>query len=62
MSIFMPVGLIMLSGALIFHNLFRGNYSDFATGLLMGMSIAMMIAGIVKQRRETAISRGGRAH
>ena len=51
LSIFTPVGLLMLSGALIFHNWFRGNYRDFATGLLMGMSIAMLIVGLIKQRR-----------
>ncbi len=50
-SPFIPIGLLMMSSALIWRNFMHGRFTDFAVGLLMGMSIAMMIGGLIKQRR-----------
>lgn len=55
-SMFIPVGLILFSTGLLLHNFIRGNYSDFFTGLLIGTSLPMMIAGFLKQCRSASDS------
>jgi hypothetical protein len=49
-----PVGLLMMSSALLYHNWMHGRGSDFAVGMLMGISIAMMIVGLVKHNRSSS--------
>lgn len=44
----------MMSSALLYHNWMHGSGSDFAVGMLMGISIAMMIVGLVEQRRSSS--------
>lgn len=51
MNRLIPVGLLVMSSALIYRNFMHGRASDFAVGLLMGISIGLMIVGLVKQRR-----------
>lgn len=44
----LPIGLLSLSAGLILHNFLHTRYSEFAAGLLIGISIVFIIAGFVK--------------
>jgi len=46
-----PVGLLALVASILLRLYTHGNYSHFAVGFLMGLSIVLMIAGLVRQRR-----------
>ena len=50
-SPFIPIGLLMMSSALLWHNFMRDRLSDFAVGLLMGVGLGMMVVGFIRQRR-----------
>lgn len=52
-----PVGLLMMSSALLWHNFMHDGFSDFTVGLLMGVSLGMMILGLIRQRRSDLESR-----
>jgi tellurite resistance protein TehA-like permease len=42
----LPIGLVSLAAGLILRNFLHSDYSEFAAGLLIGMSIVFMIAGL----------------
>jgi hypothetical protein len=46
-----PIGLLMLAGGLLLHSWLHARYSEFAGGLLIGMSIVFLIAGSVRRSR-----------
>jgi hypothetical protein len=50
-SRFIPIGLLIMSSSLLWHNFSRGRAPDFAVGALLGVALGMMIVGLVKQRR-----------
>ncbi len=56
--LFIPVGLLMMSSALLWHNFMHDRFSDFAVGMLMGMSLTMMIVGLIRQRRRNSVEPG----
>jgi len=41
-----PIGMLLLSAGLILRNFLHTRYSEFAAGLLIGMSIVFMIASL----------------
>ena len=41
-----PIGMFLLSAGLILRNFLHTRYSEFAAGLLIGMSIVFMIASL----------------
>lgn len=45
----LPVGLLSLAGGLLLHNFAHSRYSEFAAGLLIGMSLVFVIADFVKR-------------
>ena len=47
------LGLLMLSCGLGLRLWTHGNYSDFASGFLTGMSIVLLIGGLMKQKSGT---------
>jgi hypothetical protein len=47
--IFIPVGLLALVAGILLHLLTHAKYSEFAGGFLMGLSLVLMIAGVVKR-------------
>ena len=47
----LPIGLVSLSAGLILRNFLHSDYSEFAAGLLIGMSIVFMIAGLVGREK-----------
>ncbi len=49
-----PVGLLMMSSALLWHNFMHDRFSDFAVGLLMGVSLGMIILGSIRQKRSNS--------
>lgn len=51
MSLFTPVGLLVLVAGLLVRQFTHSNYSDFAAGFLMGGSLVLLIAGLVRQKR-----------
>jgi hypothetical protein len=53
------IGLLLMSLALIWHNFVHVHFSEFAFGLLMGVSIVLMIFGLIRQRR-CSIEQGGK--
>ena len=50
-----PIGLMSLSAGLILHNFRHSHYSEFVAGLLIGMSIVFMIAGLGGYRRRSIL-------
>ena len=48
-----PTGLLMLAGGLLLHSFMHEGYSEFAGGLLIGMSLVFLIAGVVGSQRLT---------
>jgi hypothetical protein len=52
-SIFVPVGMLALAASSVLRRYLHGNHWDFANGLLMGVSIGLMIVGVVRQSRAT---------
>ncbi|HWY19949.1 MAG TPA: hypothetical protein VNX26_01950 [Candidatus Acidoferrum sp.] len=53
-SPFVPVGMLALAASSIVRRYLHGNHWDFANGLLMGVSIGLMIVGVVRQSRNMA--------
>ena len=45
----LPIGLLSLAGGLLLRNFLHTRPSEFAAGLLIGMSLVLMIAGCVKR-------------
>lgn len=45
------VGLLAMVAGILVSRLGHGNYSHFAAGFLLGLSIVLMIAGLVQQKR-----------
>ena len=41
----------MLACGLLLHNFIHGRYTEFAAGLLIGMSTVLIIAGTVRRSR-----------
>ena len=41
-----PIGMLLLSAGLILRNFLHTRYSEFAAGLLIGMSIVFIIASL----------------
>jgi tetrahydromethanopterin S-methyltransferase subunit B len=41
----------MLSGGLILHNWTHGNYTNFASGFLIGISLVFLIASVLSRSR-----------
>jgi hypothetical protein len=50
-SPFIPVGMLALAASGVVRRYLHGNHWDFANGLLMGVSIGLMIVGVVRQSR-----------
>jgi hypothetical protein len=50
-SPFVPVGLLALVVGILLRNFTHTNYSEFAAGLLIGMSIVFLIFGVVQKAR-----------
>jgi len=50
-----PVGMLSLSAGLILHNFLHTRYSEFAAGVLIGMSIVLMIAGLRYQKKRSGL-------
>jgi hypothetical protein len=50
-SPFIPVGMLALAASSVVRHYLHGNHWDFAKGLLMGVSIGLMIVGVVRQSR-----------
>jgi len=48
-----PVGLLLMSAATLYHNWTHDRFSEFVVGALMGLSIVMMIVGTVRSRRQS---------
>ena len=48
-----PVGMLSLSAGLILHNFLHTRYSEFAAGVLIGMSIVLMIASLSGRDKRT---------
>ena len=46
----LPVGLLFLSGGLVLHNWTHGPYFSFAAGMLIGMSVVVVVAGLIAGR------------
>jgi hypothetical protein len=51
MSVYMRVGLLAFVAGSLVRLFAHGNYVDFAGGFLLGLSIVLMISGLVQQRR-----------
>ena len=49
----LPLGLMSMSAGLILRNFLHSHYSEFAAGLLIGMSIVFMIAGLGGSKRRS---------
>lgn len=49
-----PVGMLSLSAGLILHNFLHTRYSEFAAGVLIGMSIVLMIASLSGRDKRTS--------
>ena len=47
-------GLIFLSAGLILHNWAHGHSMHFAAGFLIGLSIVLIIAGVIVRSRDVA--------
>jgi hypothetical protein len=50
-SVFIPTGMLALAASGVVRRYLHGNHWDFANGLLMGISIGLMIVGVVRQLR-----------
>lgn len=51
LKVLFPIGLLMLSGGLILHNWAHGNYTSFASGFLIGISLVFLIASVLSRSR-----------
>jgi hypothetical protein len=47
----LPVGLLLLAAGVFLHNFTHARSSEFASGLLIGMSLVFLIAGFVSRSR-----------
>ena len=50
-SFLIRVGLFALAAGILVRLYTHSNYSEFAAGFLMGLSLVLMIAGLVRQKR-----------
>lgn len=50
-SPFIPVGMLALAASSVARRYMHGSHWDFANGVLMGVSIGLMIVGVVRQLR-----------
>ena len=50
-SFFLPVGMLGVAAGIILARYTHANYSDFAGGFLMGVSLVLMIFGLAKQMK-----------
>lgn len=50
-DIFVLVGLVALVAGLLLRLYTHTNYTDFTAGFLIGISLVLIIAGFVRQRR-----------
>jgi uncharacterized membrane protein YfcA len=48
-TLFVPVGLLGVVAGVFLHYYVHGQYSDFASGFLMGLSVVLLIFGVVQQ-------------
>lgn len=48
-----PVGLLLMSAGILYHNWMHAPFSEFIGAALMGMSIAMMLVGTMRSRRQS---------
>jgi hypothetical protein len=46
---FIPVGLLALVAGILLHLFTHAKYSEFGGGFLIGLSIVLIIAGVVKR-------------
>lgn len=49
-----PIGMLSLSAGLILRNFLHSRYSEFAAGMLIGMSIVFMIASLSGRGKRTS--------
>ena len=47
MNRLIPIGLLMLAGGLMLHLLRRGDYSESASGFLIGIALVFIVFGFV---------------
>jgi hypothetical protein len=47
--VFIPVGLFSLAAGILLHLFTHARYSEFAGGFLIGLSLVLIIAGVVKR-------------
>ena len=48
----LPIGLLSLAGGLLLRNFAHTRYSEFAAGLLIGVSIVFTIAGLLWRTKQ----------
>jgi hypothetical protein len=53
-KLFIPAGMFALAASSLVRRYLHGTHWDFTNGLLMGVSIGLMIVGVVRQSRNMA--------